>query len=128
MTTKNDLRDQLEEDIFKSFGRRNKIGEVTTDCRIIKTEDGKLMKLPVLGFSEADLEVYQDSIGLVVEGTAPEITEEIQKEGYQVEDFKKTFIIEGLEVTEVELKEGLLNISLKRTEPERVTHNIKTSK
>jgi len=114
-------------DIFDQFDYDNSLlaSKEKSNYRLIKTEKGKRIQIPVAGYPRENLNVYKDNNGLVVEGKEEKKIDNIERKGYEVKQFKTTFIIDKFDVSDIKLKDGLLIIDLTRTKPDRHEFEIK---
>lgn len=84
--------------------------------------------LAVAGFSEEDLSITVEDRQLVVRGKQADDAEErtFLHRGIAARQFQRTFVLaDGVDVNEAGLKNGLLNIDLKRSVPESIVQTIR---
>lgn len=83
--------------------------------------------LAVAGFTAADLDVTLEGRQLVIRGRQDDDeSRTFLHRGIAARQFHRKFILaEGLEIGGAELDNGLLNIDLKRPEPERAVKSIR---
>ena len=82
--------------------------------------------LAVAGFGRDDVEVTVDENELTVSGRQSEDgAREYLHRGIAARQFQRTFVlVDGMEVTGADLKDGLLSIDLVRPEPERTIRKV----
>ena len=82
--------------------------------------------LAVAGFGRDDIEVTVDENELTVSGRQSEDgAREYLHRGIAARQFQRTFVlVDGMEVTGADLKDGLLSIDLVRPEPERTIRKV----
>jgi len=82
--------------------------------------------LAVAGFTDADLSVTVEDGQLVIRGQKPTTPEgEYLHRGIAARQFQRSFVLAvGLEVIGASLENGLLNVNLKRVEPENVVKRV----
>jgi len=83
-------------------------------------EDTYKLSLAVAGFSKDDINVSVDSGTLIVKGELVEVADaEIVHKGIAGRKFTRTFALgEYMEVTDAEMKDGMLHINIDRIIPE----------
>jgi len=83
-------------------------------------EDTYKLSLAIAGFSKSDINVSVDNGTLIIKGETAEITDaEIVHKGIAGRKFTRTFALgEYMEVSNAELKDGMLTISIVRIVPE----------
>lgn len=112
--------------IFHDFESRfaNQLQNNYPPHNVIKRdEDNYEIQIAVAGFSKEEIKVIVKDNYLTVEGTKAPVAEvsttEYLHRGLAFRDFDRQFRLEGyLEVTEAEIKDGLLIIKVKRNVPE----------
>ena len=82
--------------------------------------------LAVAGFAEEEIDVTLEENELTVRGRqGDEGSRQYLHRGIAARQFQRTFVLaDGMEVTDAELKDGLLVINLMRPEPERKVRKI----
>jgi HSP20 family molecular chaperone IbpA len=82
--------------------------------------------LAVAGFGRDDIEVTVDENELTVSGRQSEDgAREYLHRGIAARQFQRTFVlVDGMEVTGADLKDGLLSIDLVRPDPERAIRKV----
>ena len=82
--------------------------------------------LAVAGFSDVDLSVTLEEGQLIVRGRKPDDSERSYlHRGIAARQFQRSFVLaDGIEVAAASLENGLLNIDLKRVEPENIVKTI----
>ncbi len=85
--------------------------------------------LAVAGFCDEDLEVTTEENQLVIRGRQSDNDgREYLHRGIAARQFQRMFVLaDGMEVTNAELKNGLLSVDLIRPEPERMVRKINIS-
>ena len=85
--------------------------------------------LAVAGFRDEDLEVTTEESQLVIRGRQSDNDgREYLHRGIAARQFQRMFVLaDGMEVTNAELKNGLLSVDLIRPEPERMVRKINIS-
>jgi molecular chaperone IbpA len=83
-------------------------------------EDTYKLSLAVAGFSKTDIDVSVDNGTLIIKGEIAEITDaEIVHKGIAARKFTRTFALgEYMEVSNAELKDGMLTVNIVRVVPE----------
>ena len=83
-------------------------------------EDTYKLSLAIAGFSKSDINVSVDNGTLIIKGETAETTDvEIVHKGIAGRKFTRTFALgEYMEVSNAELKDGMLTISIVRIVPE----------
>jgi molecular chaperone IbpA len=83
-------------------------------------EDTYRLSLAVAGFSKSDIDVSVDNGTLIVKGETAEVTDaEVVYKGIAGRKFTRTFALgEYMEVSNAELKDGMLIINIVRIVPE----------
>jgi len=83
-------------------------------------EDTYKLSLAIAGFSKSDINVSVDNGTLIIKGEIAEITDaEIVHKGIAGRKFTRTFALgEYMEVSNAELKDGMLTIHIDRIVPE----------
>ena len=113
------------ETIFSDFtDRAFKTSNSYPVFNIYYTEDNEeaFIEIAVTGMGEENLKAYKDDEGvLVIEGKFPEEPEgrNYVHRGLSRKDFVRKFKIENFEVEEIDVKNGLMKIHLKKVKPER---------
>ncbi|MGR3292123.1 MAG: Hsp20 family protein [Paracoccaceae bacterium] len=90
--------------------------------------EGFRITLAVAGFSEADLSITVEDRQLVIRGRQDEDTDGriYLHQGIAARQFQRSFVLaEGVEVAGADLKNGLLNVDLKRLQKNAVVQTIK---
>jgi len=84
------------------------------------------ISLAVAGFGEDDLEIIEEHKKLTITGTNSDTQErDFLHRGIAARGFKKSFVMaDGIEVSHAHIKNGLLMIDLKQTEPQRQSRRI----
>ena len=93
--------------------------------------DGFRITLAVAGFAEDDLSITVEDRQLVIRGRQAE--EEADRvflhRGIAARAFQRSFVLaDGVDVTEARLENGLLNIDLRRVQPQQVVQTIPISR
>lgn len=91
-------------------------------------ENGLRITLAVAGFAEEDLSVTVEDNQLVIRGKQNDDGRErvFLHRGIAARQFQRAFVLaEGIEITEANLDNGLLHISLERIQPEPEVRAIK---
>jgi HSP20 family molecular chaperone IbpA len=85
--------------------------------------------LAVAGFCDEDLEVTTEENQLVIRGRQSDNDgREYLHRGIAARQFQRMFVLaDGMEVTNAELKNGLLSVDLIRPQPERMVRKINIS-
>jgi HSP20 family molecular chaperone IbpA len=85
--------------------------------------------LAVAGFCDEDLEVTTEENQLVIRGRQADADgREYLHRGIAARQFQRMFVLaDGMQVTNAELKNGLLSVDLIRPEPERMVRKINIS-
>lgn len=85
--------------------------------------------LAVAGFCDEDLEVTTEENQLVIRGRQSDNDgREYLHRGIAARQFQRMFVLaDGMQVTNAELKNGLLSVDLIRPEPERMVRKINIS-
>ena len=85
--------------------------------------------LAVAGFCDEDLEVTTEENQLVIRGRQSDADgREYLHRGIAARQFQRMFVLaDGMQVTNAELKNGLLSVDLIRPEPERMVRKINIS-
>jgi len=83
--------------------------------------------LAVAGFGETDIEIIVEENELMISGRQKdEPGREYLHRGIAARQFQRTFVLaDGMQVTNAELKQGLLSIDLVRPEPERTIRKVR---
>jgi molecular chaperone IbpA len=83
-------------------------------------EDTYILSLAIAGFSKENINMSVDNGSLVIKGEIVEITDaEVVHKGIAGRKFTRTFALgEYMEVTNAELKDGMLTINIARIVPE----------
>jgi len=83
-------------------------------------EDKYKLSLAVAGFSKDDINVSVDNGTLIIKGEIAEVTDaEVVHKGIAGRKFTRSFALgEYMEVTEADLKDGMLHINVERIVPE----------
>ncbi|WP_292486531.1 Hsp20 family protein [Methanohalobium sp.] len=89
--------------------------------------DHSMIEMAVAGFDEDDLSVYQEGNSLNIEGAKNETTEDVREtegaylhRGISTRSFKRRFTLaNNVEVEDVKLRNGMLNVYLKMVRPEK---------
>lgn len=95
------------------------------------SESGYRITLAVAGFGEDDLSITIEDKSLVVRGRqADDAADRIfLHRGIAARQFQRSFVLaDGVEVSGATLRNGLLHVDLRRSEPERVVQSVKISK
>lgn len=83
------------------------------------TDDSFIIELAVAGYNKESLTITQEDCNVIVVGELPEPTEEYLHKGIAGRKFTRTFCLaEHMEVSGVELKDGMLYIGILRNIPE----------
>ncbi|WP_022707966.1 MULTISPECIES: Hsp20 family protein [Paracoccus] len=93
--------------------------------------DGFRITLAVAGFADDDLSVTTEDRQLVIRGRMPESDGErvFLHRGIASRAFQRSFVLaDGVEVVGAAMENGLLNVDLKRVQPEQVVQNIPISR
>ncbi|MBU2958759.1 Hsp20 family protein [Paracoccus sp. 1_MG-2023] len=93
--------------------------------------DGFRITLAVAGFADPDLAVTTEDRQLVIRGRMPESDGErvFLHRGIASRAFQRSFVLaDGVEVVSASMENGLLNIDLKRVQPEQVVQTIPISR
>ncbi|MFV0302331.1 MAG: Hsp20 family protein [Paracoccus sp. (in: a-proteobacteria)] len=93
--------------------------------------DGFRITLAVAGFAEDDLGITVEDRQLVIRGRQAEDEGErvFLHRGIAARAFQRSFVLaDGVDVTEARLENGLLNIDLKRVQPQQVVQTIPISR
>ena len=110
--------------------RATKTGDSYPPYNIERSHDGSAecwkITLAVAGFSKGDLEVTVEDRQLVVKGRqAEEQTRDYLHHGIAARQFARAFVLaDGMEIEGAAMGNGLLTLSLKRREPERLVRRI----
>ncbi len=91
--------------------------------------DGLRITLAVAGFTMADLDIEIDQKQLVIRGRQADDAEKVYlHRGIAARQFQRTFVLaDGIEILGATLDNGLLNIDMKRVEPETTARKIEIS-
>ena len=83
-------------------------------------EDTYRLSLAVAGFSKTDINVSVDNGTLIIKGEIVEVTDaEVVHKGIAARKFTRTFALgEYMEVSNAELKDGMLTVNIVRIVPE----------
>jgi molecular chaperone IbpA len=83
-------------------------------------EDTYRLSLAVAGFSKTDINVSVDNGTLIIKGEIAEVTDvEVVHKGIAARKFTRTFALgEYMEVSNAELKDGMLTVNIVRVVPE----------
>jgi molecular chaperone IbpA len=83
-------------------------------------EDTYKLSLAVAGFSKTDINVSVDNGTLIIKGEIAEVTDvEVVHKGIAARKFTRTFALgEYMEVSNAELKDGMLTVNIVRVVPE----------
>ncbi|MDO5633203.1 MAG: Hsp20 family protein [Paracoccus sp. (in: a-proteobacteria)] len=87
--------------------------------------------LAVAGFSDEDLTITTEDRQLVIRGRQAEPSDErvFLHRGIAARAFQRSFVLaDGVDVTGAHLENGLLNIDLKRVQPQQVVQTIPISR
>lgn len=93
--------------------------------------DGFRITLAVAGFADEDLTITTEDRQLVIRGRQVDADDErvFLHRGIAARAFQRSFVLaDGVEVTGAELQNGLLNIDLRRTQPQQVIQTIPISR
>lgn len=93
--------------------------------------DGFRITLAVAGFGEDDLSITVEERQLVIKGRQADVSEDrvFLHRGIAARAFQRSFVLaDGVDVTEASLENGLLNIDLRRVQPQQVVQNIPISR
>ncbi|MDO5705585.1 MAG: Hsp20 family protein [Paracoccus sp. (in: a-proteobacteria)] len=93
--------------------------------------DAFRITLAVAGFSEDDLAITTEDRQLVIRGRQGEPSEDrvFLHRGIAARAFQRSFVLaDGVDVTGAHLENGLLNIDLKRVQPQQVVQTIPISR
>ncbi|AUH35571.1 Hsp20 family protein [Paracoccus tegillarcae] len=93
--------------------------------------DGFRITLAVAGFSEDDLSITVEERQLVIRGRQSEVEEErvFLHRGIAARAFQRSFVLaDGVDVTNASLENGLLNVDLRRVQPQQVVQTIPISR
>lgn len=83
------------------------------------TDDKFVIELAVAGYKKSDLNISQEDCNVTVTGELPEIKDEYIHKGIAGRKFTRTFCLaEHMEVTGVDLVDGMLYIGVIRNVPE----------
>ena len=86
-------------------------------------EDSYTIEIAVAGFGMENLDITLDKNTLTIEGTAPEVAEDVTylHKGIAGRNFRRQFTLaDHIEVVDATLDLGILNIKLKRFVPEEL--------
>jgi molecular chaperone IbpA len=102
---------------FRTFPRQNSGFPFYNVVKI--DEDTFGIEIAVAGFSEDDIEISEHNSSLVVSGKQGDDSREYLHKGISAKSFARTFALaEHVHVTSARLKNGMLQIALKREIPE----------
>lgn len=93
--------------------------------------DGFRITLAVAGFGESELSITTEDRQLVIRGrqAEPDESRSFLHRGIASRAFQRSFVLaDGVEVTGAHLENGLLNIDLKRVQPQQVVQTIPISR
>ena len=93
--------------------------------------DAFRITLAVAGFAEDDLAITTEDRQLVIRGRQPEPDDArvYLHRGIAARAFQRSFVLaDGVDVTEARLENGLLNIDLRRVQPQQVVQTIPISR
>ncbi|WP_299904780.1 Hsp20 family protein [uncultured Paracoccus sp.] len=93
--------------------------------------DGFRITLAVAGFAEDDISITMEDRQLVIRGRQAEEDGErvFLHRGIAARAFQRSFVLaDGVDVTEARLENGLLNIDLRRVQPQQVVQTIPISR
>ncbi|MDO5622548.1 MAG: Hsp20 family protein [Paracoccus sp. (in: a-proteobacteria)] len=93
--------------------------------------DGFRITLAVAGFAEDDLTITLEDRQLVIRGRQPETSDErvFLHRGIAARAFQRRFVLaDGVEIMGAGMENGLLNIDLRREEPQQVVQTIPISR
>ncbi|TRW95206.1 Hsp20 family protein [Paracoccus sp. M683] len=93
--------------------------------------DGFRITLAVAGFGDDDLTITIEDRQLVIRGRQTEDDGErvFLHRGIAARAFQRSFVLaDGVDVTEARLENGLLNIDLRRVQPQQVVQTIPISR
>ncbi len=93
--------------------------------------DGFRITLAVAGFAEDDLSITVEDRQLVIRGRQTEEDDDrvFLHRGIAARAFQRSFVLaDGVDVTKARLENGLLNVDLKRVQPQQVVQNIPISR
>lgn len=112
--------DRLFEELNREFANSKSTGYPPYNVAELN-DDEWMISIAVAGFDMENLDITLDKNTLTVEGTAPGGDEEVKylHKGIGGRNFRRQFTLaEHIEVQGAELKNGILNIHLKRNVPE----------
>lgn len=102
---------------FRSFPKQN---SGFPFYNVIKIDDNTFgVEIAVAGYSENDIEISEHNSALVVKGTLAEDDRDFIYKGISAKSFSRTFALaEHVHVSSARMKDGMLQIVLKRDVPE----------
>jgi HSP20 family molecular chaperone IbpA len=85
-----------------------------------------MVAVAVAGFSASELEVVTEDGQLVIRGRQSEAEgREYLHRGIATRQFQRCFLLaDGMKVTDAELKDGLLTVTMERPLPQKISHRI----